>query len=619
VTAATTLPPMGWTHAGTGTPGGTGTPDGPDGYGAELPGNWSPTLSPDGRHAGYVSDRGGTPQVWLQPVGSEVSFLVDTGPHPVDSVSWSPDGGWLACVLAPGGAPRTEVWLVRPDGSALHQVGGFGADSADLPRWLPGRSLLAITENSRRALLVDPAGGSTRTVAEGELLALLDLSVDGERALLRRGPRGQRQIAVRELRSGEDRVLVPGDAACFGPDGHTVYARTDLGGELAKLVRIRATGLSVLAERVDAELESFAVTADGTAATLVWNGNGGVSELTALELATGRQRSLSPLPGTIVSGCAYSADGGTLAFTAEGPAQPQGVWIAVGTAVAPVAVSAIVAAVVPRLHQLSSADGLTVSGWLYRPDGAGPYPTVLSLHGGPEAQERPGYNPLFQSLVSRGIAVFAPNVRGSAGFGRSFVNADNGAGRYGAIADVAACVAYLVSAGIAEPGRIGCLGRSYGGYLTLAALVNYPELFSVGIDVCGMANFATFYARTEPWIAGAAISKYGHPVADRDLLRDLSPITRIDRLAAPLLVVHGANDTNVPVCEAEQVVAALRSTGVPHRLLLFEDEGHDFLQRTNRATYLRIAVEWLTTHLPVTRPALPYRCLVRPAARIGVR
>jgi len=222
---------------------------------------------------------------------------------------------------------------------------------------------------------------------------------------------------------------------------------------------------------------------------------------------------------------------------------------------------------------------------------------VLWFHGGPEAQERPGHGPLFQSLADRGIAVFAPNVRGSSGFGRSFVNADNGALRYAAIADVKSCVDFLVSNAVAQPARIGVMGRSYGGYLTLAALTTYPELFAVGIDVCGMSDFDTFYQHTEPWIASAAVSKYGDPVADAELLHDLSPLTRIDRLRAPLMVVHGQNDSNVPVIEAEQVVAALAERGVEHRYLLFPDEGHQLLHRSSRAEYLREAVDWLTTHL----------------------
>ena len=202
---------------------------------------------------------------------------------------------------------------------------------------------------------------------------------------------------------------------------------------------------------------------------------------------------------------------------------------------------------------------------------------------------------MFQSLVDRGIAVFAPNVRGSSGFGRSFVNADNGKLRYDGILDVQSCALFLRNAGVA--GRLGIMGRSYGGYLTLAALTTFPDLFAVGIDVCGMSNFATFYEHTEPWIAAAAVSKYGDPVADADLLRDLSPITRIDRLRTPLMVVHGENDSNVPVIEAEQVVAALAARGASHRYLLFPDEGHELLHRSSRAEYLRETVDWLTSHL----------------------
>jgi len=222
---------------------------------------------------------------------------------------------------------------------------------------------------------------------------------------------------------------------------------------------------------------------------------------------------------------------------------------------------------------------------------------VLSLHGGPEAQERPGYHPTFQTLVDRGVAVFAPNVRGSSGFGRAFVEADNLAGRYGAIADVAACVDYLVEIGVAQPGRMGCMGRSYGGYLTLTALVTFPELFAVGVSECGMSDFATFFADTEPWIAAAAVSKYGHPEHDRQLLQDLSPLHKLDRLSAPLLLVHGANDTNVPVGESRQVAQALAARGAPYAYLELPGEGHDLLSRDSRRTARAATVQWLTRHL----------------------
>jgi dipeptidyl aminopeptidase/acylaminoacyl peptidase len=581
-----TVLPMGWVNRKSGP------------LPSEVSGSWSGALSPDGRHAAYVSDRSGSPKVWVQPVGSELTFLVDTGEAPVVSVHWSTGGGWLACVLAPGGAPRTEVWLVRPDGSALHQVAGFGADSADNVRWLPGRPLLTCTENLATTLLVDAEHGTRETVTTGELVALFDVTPDRSRALLRHGPRGGRHIVVRDLATGVEEYVTSGEQACFGPDG-AVYARSDT-GEFPVLIRVADGKVEVLASAETAEVESFALTADGSSIAVLWNVRGGESELSILHRGDTTRVSL---PGPVVSGVSWCHDGSTLTFTAEGPGQPHGVWTYDGE-LHPVSVEEPAPnAVKPVLHKFASHDGLELTGWLFRPAGDGPHPTVLWLHGGPEAQERPGHGPLFQSLVDRGIAVFAPNVRGSSGFGRSFVNADNGPLRYAAIADVAACVSYLVAAEVADPARVGCMGRSYGGYLTLAALTTYPSMFAVGIDVCGMSNFATFYEHTEPWIAAAAMSKYGDPVADADLLRDLSPITRIDNLRTPLMVVHGENDSNVPVIEAEQVVEALRERGVPHKYLLFPDEGHELQHRSSRAEYLRETVGWLTTHLTPT-PAL---------------
>jgi dipeptidyl aminopeptidase/acylaminoacyl peptidase len=250
------------------------------------------------------------------------------------------------------------------------------------------------------------------------------------------------------------------------------------------------------------------------------------------------------------------------------------------------------------MHRWQARDGLELTGWLYRPAAAlGALPTLIWLHGGPEAQERPTFNPLYQALLSYGIAVFAPNVRGSSGFGRRFVNADIRHCRFAAIDDVADSVQYLVDAELADPTAVGCGGRSYGGYLTVAAMVAYPTLFRVGVDVCGITDFQTFFAHTEPWIAAAAVTKYGDPLRDADLLRELSPIHRIGQLRAPLLVVHGRQDTNVPTIEAEQLVAALHDRGVSPGYLELPDEGHEILRTSSRAVFVPETVHWLTSHL----------------------
>ncbi|MFF5470789.1 prolyl oligopeptidase family serine peptidase [Streptomyces achromogenes] len=245
-------------------------------------------------------------------------------------------------------------------------------------------------------------------------------------------------------------------------------------------------------------------------------------------------------------------------------------------------------------------DGLPLHGWYYRAPGRAPgepAPCVIHLHGGPEDQERPVLDPLYHEILGRGVDVFAPDVRGSSGYGRSFVDADLGRGRFAAIDDVADCAAHAVLAGLADPARLAVMGRSYGGYLTYASLVWHPDLFRTGIAVCGMSDLATFFEGTEPWIAQSAAHKYGHPERDRELLRALSPMSRIDALRAPVLAVHGEHDTNVPPGESEQFVRAARERGVTAELLTLPDEGHEFLRADNRRLFRRAAADWLQRQL----------------------
>jgi len=596
----------------------------------DVYGSWSPVWAPYGRCMAFISDRGGEPQVWVASPDGEQWDVLSIPMRRVVTVSGSPDGRWLACVATAFGSSRLQVWAVRPDGSDLRLAGGEGATTALIGagpwRGWSADSRLMVTEtaDSSAAYLLDPATGHRDPVTTGALLALLDVSADGRWALLRQGPRGARQLVVVDRAADTVRTLLTGtgpgsvDIAALSPDGSTVYARSDVGRELAALVAVRVADgdvLGLVAERTGAELQDVVLSPAGDAAALVWNVHGGHSALSVVDLVTGVEREMDPLPRDVVDECRFGPDGDRLLLTAESWSDPRGVWSLDLDSGAGLPVSstggrtlrssreASTATVntrgltAPELRHLISADGTALTGWLYRPHSPGPWPTMIHLHGGPEAQERPVYNSLFQSLVADGVAVFAPNVRGSTGFGRRFVCADNLGGRYGAIGDVAACVDHLVDTGVAEPSRIGVMGRSYGGYLTLAALVWHPDLFAVGVDICGMADFATWYAETEPWIAHAAVSKYGDPRRDAELLCDLSPLSRIDQLQAPLLVVHGGQDTNVPAREAEQVVEALAARGIEHRYLLFPDEGHELLATGNRVRFVQTTVAWVLDHL----------------------
>jgi dipeptidyl aminopeptidase/acylaminoacyl peptidase len=252
----------------------------------------------------------------------------------------------------------------------------------------------------------------------------------------------------------------------------------------------------------------------------------------------------------------------------------------------------------PELVRFSAHDGLELSGWVYRPRGVTRnMPIVLSFHGGPEGQEVPAFRGEYQALLSRGIGVFAPNVRGSSGFGKKFVNLDNGELRFNGIKDIASCVDYLVKNGIADPKRLGIMGGSYGGYMVMAAITEYPNMFAAAANLFGIVNFETFFKHTEPWMAAISTVEYGDPGTQADLLRRLSPIHKIDQIRTPTMVLHGANDTNVPVIEAEQVVDNLKKRSVPVEYVLFADEGHGWRKTPNRIRSTVAITRWFESRL----------------------
>jgi dipeptidyl aminopeptidase/acylaminoacyl peptidase len=346
---------------------------------------------------------------------------------------------------------------------------------------------------------------------------------------------------------------------------------------------------------------------------LVWN-VAGSSELELFDTATLARTPIAGLPGLVAADPVLSRDGSSVVLGVQGPERPRELWHLDTTTHAWTRVTSAPplpqrALVVPTLETFAGRDGLPLTGWLYRVAGnTGPGPAALSLHGGPEAQERPTFDPQHQALAAAGVTVFAPNIRGSSGFGRDFVHADDLNRRYDAFSDVLACAEHLVHTGIADAARIAVTGRSYGGYLTLASLAFSPGVFAAGIDICGMSDLVSFYRDSEPWIAAAAVSKYGHPERERALLEDLSPLAFADRIDVPLLVVHGEHDTNVPVSESRQVVAALRLLGGPVEYLELEGEGHAFRRADSRKRLLRAMLRFLTSHLSATtvgRPASP--------------
>ncbi|MGY4711733.1 alpha/beta hydrolase family protein [Mycolicibacterium sp. CBM1] len=600
------------------------------------------SLSPDATAFAHIVDDGGYPRAvqrflrgWRASSSRDVELPVE---GPVRRVIHSADGHWLACQVAPEGGTRNQIWVVTtdPDDRLARRIDGMDTGTAELIAWDGSRVCAILTgeDGVGQSTLIDPADGSLIVLDRRSGGRLVDAWAGS--TLIRVGPRGYRELIMlkglteiallpsdpgsctdmgvilddhhpRRLRSGVDgeHFELYHPAHTYGPncaDGYVrALIRSDNGASHSRLLEVTVTpdgvAYHVVAERPGHDLDEFAVSDDLSTVALLWNVDG-CSELQVLSCADYTVSEPIPLPGKVAGELSISAGGSMAAMTVQGPDLPRTVelvdlrtreWERIDRkpSIGPVSAH-------PRLHTVTARDGRKLPGWLYcPPSGVEQIGTMIYLHGGPEGQARPSHSEIFPGLLDEGIAVFTPNVRGSGGYGREFIHADDKEKRFAAIDDVADCARYLAEHGLSDSARIACAGWSYGGYLTMAALAFHPDLFVAGITICGMSDLNTFYRNTEPWIAAASYPEYGHPIADRDLLDALSPLQRVDSLVAPLLVVHGGTDTNVPVSESEQIVAALRERGRTVRYLLFEDDGHEIVKRENHAALARAVADWL--------------------------
>jgi dipeptidyl aminopeptidase/acylaminoacyl peptidase len=575
---------------------------------ARIGRSFSPSFSPDGKRIAFISDLSGVPQVWVVPTEGGYPQAVTAFDDPVIAQTWSPNGDWLAVSIAPGGGMNSQVYVVRSSGTGVRRLTEGGKENNWLGDWTRDGKYLSLSSSRRDpaamdAYLTDPVGGQLTLVAENPGTGqITSVATDNRSAVVgRMRSRGDNDLYLVNVATHTETRLTPHtppalfDGGTLAPDGRTIYLTSNDGRDLMAFGRIRldASGkpgpIEILADRAGAELDGYVLNDQGTLAVLAWN-VAGRAELELYDTRTGRRSPGPKPPSDLVGGLTFSHDGNRLAMVSSGAAAPADIWVydvrtqklwqVTHSSHAGVDLAALTR---PRLVEFKSFDGLALSGWLYEPKNfAKPGPVVLSFHGGPEGQERPTFRGDYQALTSQGIAVFAPNVRGSSGFGKKFVNLDNGALRVNGVKDIKACVDYLVANGIADPKRVGITGGSYGGYMTMAGLTEFPDMFAAGADLFGIVNFETFFKHTEPWMAAISTVEYGDPATQADMLRSLSPIYKLDRIKAATMVLHGANDTNVPVVEAEQIVDKLKQRGVEVEYVKFPDEGHGWRKVSNR-------------------------------------
>jgi dipeptidyl aminopeptidase/acylaminoacyl peptidase len=462
-------------------------------------------------------------------------------------------------------------------------------------------SYVPSTEPNYDIFVGDPNNAQARRrVFDGEGAVFpADFSADGARLLL------QRYISIAEshlfvLDVATDAITrvtpdltVSYQGGEFTPDGRSLITLSDENSQFHRLVRIDlASGQrQVLSPDLGWGVESFDLSPDGRVIAYVVN-EAGRSSLRLMDARTLRALPGPQLPPGIVSGVTFDPGSRRIGFTLNSATAPGDVyswdlrlrrltrWTQSETGGIPQA-----AFVDPELISWRSFDEREITGFLYRPRTPGPHPVIVNIHGGPESQFRPGFSPTIQYWVNElDVAVIAPNVRGSQGYGKDFLALDNGPRREDSVRDIGALLDWIAANDSLDEARVMVYGGSYGGYMVLASMTHYNDRLAGAVDIVGISNFVSFLENTSGYRRDLRRAEYGdeRDAEMRAVFDRISPLNNISRVNKPIFVVHGYNDPRVPISEAEQVYAAVRRNGGEAWLMIAMNEGHGFARRENQ-------------------------------------
>ena len=574
---------------------------------------FAPSLSPEGTRLAFRTQVTGEPQLWVVDVRGGWPEQLTFG-EPVTFHRWSPAGDWIIYGTDRGGNEREGYYLISPDGTrerellapsdAFREFGGFTRDGKKIAYATTERNGIDFDIH-----LLDVLSGEDRELMRGRMgLYAVSWSPDASAVILSES-RGEdaNDVYLFNVASGTiDTLFRPENASSYGdfswkPDGSGFYLSTNQDRDYSALALydLGTRKLSYI-EEPEPDVQVVSLSWDG--ALLAWTTNdGGYSGLYARDLRTGEMLPPPELPRGLYA-IQWAPKAHVASIWVGGPQIPGDIWTwnaetgqarrATHSAAAGLDLSKMV---VPVHYSFPARDGVMLHGLLYLPAGLAPGtkpPVLLSVHGGPTAQARPRFSAVHQYLLSRSIAVFDLNYRGSTGYGKQFARLNDRRLRANEYFDMADAIEWLASQGEVDATRAGVMGGSYGGYLTMAALTRLPEYFKSGVAFVGVSNWVTALEGASPQLKASDRLEYGDidDAHDREFFRHISPITHVQNVRAPVMVIHGANDPRDPVTESDQFVRGIREQGGEVEYLRFPDEGHGIRKLSNRIiAYRRIA------------------------------
>lgn len=564
----------------------------------------NPLYHPNGESLNFITDITGLPQVWEVKQGSGWPAQVSFTEERIMFVDYISGTTKRIVGMDAGTNERQQLFLLEENGELtsltnspdhIHHYGGSSPDG----KWI------AWSSNRRHQTFFDLYIQSLETFeikrvfADDGTYGIVKWTPDGGALLIQKTNSNlDNNLGILSLENGEVEWLTihEGEAHFesphFNKNGDLIYVLTNMNREFTGLgvIDLSTRHFTWLDQR-EWDLEELKMSHDKQTLAYCVN-EGGFSTGVLYHLGDQSIESWET-PNGVISELTFSQDDSKITFILNGASRPTDIWeLNVQTkevsrltyiSQSPVVDEELVE---PELIQFASFDGLEIPALFYKPKQATDekLPVIVYVHGGPESQIRPIYNPFLQYFLNQGYAVCAPNVRGSSGYGKTYIHLDDVRKRMDSVKDLTYLVEWLKTEGNADPSKIAIMGRSYGGFMVLAAITHYPDIWSAAIDIVGISSFKSFLENTSPWRRKLREVEYGSIEADGDFFDEIDPIHRTAQIKCPLMVLHGANDPRVPIAEAEQMVDELSKRNHPVTYIRFEDEGHFFVKLKNNIT-----------------------------------